>query len=335
MTGGTLATLEPVRRLLALALTLAVALAAAGVASAQETPAPPADPAAAVIPAGVTIGSVPVGGMTADQARIAVQAAFDEPLKFAFGQRRWQATPAQLGAKAYVDGAVTRALQAGIGEWVELVVAIKGADVRTYADYLDDTFSKPAVDTKVRLVKNRPFLTKPKTGVTVRKGDLVRSIVRALRIGQRGPIPFDAEIVEPAVTPQNFGPIVVIRRSSNQLYYYEGRKFVKRFGVATGQAVYPTPLGSFTIVQMWANPWWYPPDSSWAEGAEPIPPGPGNPLGTRWMGISSPAVGIHGTPDPASIGYSASHGCIRMRIPEAEWLFDHVNVGTPVFIVSA
>ena len=61
---------------------------------------------------------------------------------------------------------------------------------------------------------------------------------------------------------------------------------------------------------------------------------PGNPLGTRWMGISAPYVGIHGTPDAASIGYSASHGCIRMRIPDAEWLFQHVEIGTPVFIIS-
>jgi lipoprotein-anchoring transpeptidase ErfK/SrfK len=66
-----------------------------------------------------------------------------------------------------------------------------------------------------------------------------------------------------------------------------------------------------------------------------VPPGPGNPLGTRWMGLSAPGVGIHGTPDAASIGYSASHGCIRMRIPEAEWLFRHVELGTPIFIVAA
>jgi lipoprotein-anchoring transpeptidase ErfK/SrfK len=52
------------------------------------------------------------------------------------------------------------------------------------------------------------------------------------------------------------------------------------------------------------------------------------------MGLSAPYVGIHGTPDAASIGYSASHGCIRMRIPDAEWLFNHVKVGTPVFIIS-
>jgi lipoprotein-anchoring transpeptidase ErfK/SrfK len=51
------------------------------------------------------------------------------------------------------------------------------------------------------------------------------------------------------------------------------------------------------------------------------------------MGISSPAVGIHGTPDAASLGYSVSHGCIRMAIPEAEWLFEQVDVGTQVYIV--
>jgi lipoprotein-anchoring transpeptidase ErfK/SrfK len=53
------------------------------------------------------------------------------------------------------------------------------------------------------------------------------------------------------------------------------------------------------------------------------------------MGLSAPGVGIHGTPDAASIGYSASHGCIRMRIPDAETVFAHVDVGTPVFIVAA
>jgi lipoprotein-anchoring transpeptidase ErfK/SrfK len=53
------------------------------------------------------------------------------------------------------------------------------------------------------------------------------------------------------------------------------------------------------------------------------------------MGLSVGGVGIHGTPSAYSIGYSASHGCIRMRIPEAEWLFERVRVGTHVFIVRA
>jgi lipoprotein-anchoring transpeptidase ErfK/SrfK len=53
------------------------------------------------------------------------------------------------------------------------------------------------------------------------------------------------------------------------------------------------------------------------------------------MGLSAPGVGIHGTPSPGSIGYSVSHGCIRMLIPDAEWLFNRVRIGTPVFIVAA
>jgi L,D-transpeptidase ErfK/SrfK len=112
-------------------------------------------------------------------------------------------------------------------------------------------------------------------------------------------------------------------------------RLVRSFPVATGQQVYPTPLGRFQIVVKWRNPWWYPPASPWAKGQKPIPPGPNNPLGTRWMGISSPGVGIHGTPNSGSIGYSLSHGCIRMYIPDAEWLFNHVTIGTPVFIVAA
>ena len=90
------------------------------------------------------------------------------------------------------------------------------------------------------------------------------------------------------------------------------------------------------IVVKQTNPWWFPPtQDSWAAGAKPVPPGPGNPLGTRWMGLSAPGVGIHGTSEPWSIGHSESHGCIRMQIAAAEWLFNRVRIGTPVFIVPA
>ena len=144
------------------------------------------------------------------------------------------------------------------------------------------------------------------------------------------------EVLEPKVTEKELGQVIVIKRDSKQLLFYNGLKLKRSFRVATGQSSYPTPVGKFEIVTKQRNPWWYPPQgSAWAEGASPIPPGPGNPLGTRWMGISAPYVGIHGTPDAASIGYSASHGCIRMLIPQVEWLFDRVDVGTPVFIVSA
>ena len=128
--------------------------------------------------------------------------------------------------------------------------------------------------------------------------------------------------------------MIVIRRASNELTLYNGDRVVRQFGVATGQAVYPTPLGKFQIVVKWKNPWWYPPASPWAKGKARAP-GPGDPLGARWIGLSAPGDWIHGTPQDGSIGSSLSHGCIRMHIPQAEWLFEHVDVGTPVYIVSA
>jgi lipoprotein-anchoring transpeptidase ErfK/SrfK len=152
------------------------------------------------------------------------------------------------------------------------------------------------------------------------------------------PVELPVRTVRPEVTNRKVGPAIVVARSSNRLTLYrpggpKSMRVWRKFRVATGQAIYPTPLGSFTIATKQLNPWWYPPDSPWAAGASPIPPGPGNPLGTRWMGLSDPLVGIHGTPDSASIGYSASHGCIRMLVSDAEWLYERVREGTPVYIL--
>ena len=165
---------------------------------------------------------------------------------------------------------------------------------------------------------------------------MTAKIVQALRTGNRDPIAIEMKPVMPTVTRDGFGPVIVIRRASNQLYLYNGTRLWRTFRVATGQAAYPTPLGQWSIVDKQRNPWWYPPpDSDWAKNLKPVPPGPGNPLGTRWMGLSAPAVGRHGRPAPASIGYSAWPGLVRMLISDADWLFDHVETGTPVFVVAA
>ena len=179
------------------------------------------------------------------------------------------------------------------------------------------------------------MVPKEQTGRELRQVKAMNAIFMALVTNTRPRVALEFNELKPSVTRGSFGPVIVIRRGSNRLYLYKGMRFQRVFGVATGQSVYPTPLGSWHIVIKARNPWWYPPNSDWAKGEKPVPPGPGNPLGTRWMGLSASGVGIHGTPDDASIGYSASHGCIRMHIPDAEWLFNHVTVGTPVFIVSA
>jgi lipoprotein-anchoring transpeptidase ErfK/SrfK len=125
---------------------------------------------------------------------------------------------------------------------------------------------------------------------------------------------------------------IVIDESSHSLTLVRPGQANVVFGVAVGQSAYPTPTGSFHIISKVVDPTWTPPDSPWAQGELPVPPGPDNPLGTRWMGLNVTGVGIHGTNDPSSIGYSVSHGCIRMQIPDVERLFTMVYVGTSVTI---
>ncbi len=125
---------------------------------------------------------------------------------------------------------------------------------------------------------------------------------------------------------------ITVDLSSTTLTLERNGKVVKTYRVAIGQPAYPTPTGTFRIVNKQKNPTWNPPDSPWAEGLGAIPPGPGNPLGTRWIGTSAPAVGIHGTYADYSIGSAASHGCLRMHIPEVEELYEMVAVGMPVEI---
>jgi lipoprotein-anchoring transpeptidase ErfK/SrfK len=180
----------------------------------------------------------------------------------------------------------------------------------------------------------RPRFVDAQDGRKLRENRTGLALRISLATHLRDPIPIDFDVTKPEVRTSKVNGAVVIMRGSNRLLLYSKEKLVRRFGVATGQSSYPTPTGDFEITNMQRNPWWYPPPSDWAADSDPVPPGPGNPLGTRWMGLSAPYVGIHGTPDAASIGYSASHGCIRMRIPDAEWLFQRVRVGTPVFIVD-
>jgi lipoprotein-anchoring transpeptidase ErfK/SrfK len=134
------------------------------------------------------------------------------------------------------------------------------------------------------------------------------------------------------VTLQQLAGFVRIDRAKHKLYLYKEGKLVKTYSVAVGMKAYPTPTGYFSIIVKEKNPTWNPPNSAWAKGQTAIGPGPNNPLGTRWMGLSADSVGIHGTPNPETIGTSASHGCIRMRISDAEDLFDRVVVGTQVEI---
>jgi hypothetical protein len=293
-----------------------------------------------VVAQGVHVGELDVSGMTAAQAERAVRRMTSEPLTLTYGAQSWRFAPETLGADFQVDGAVRTALAAPEGAFVRLGVTVNERQLNRWAKRFAARFDQKVRNARIVIRGLRPRITRSQVGRKLNGWSTKLAVLSDLRSHDRGPLELVAKVRKPRVARNEVGPAIVIRRASNTLFLYRGQgkggmKLRKRFGVATGQAAYPTPLGNFTIVDKQENPWWYPPDSDWAAGAEPVPPGPGNPLGTRWMGLSEPLIGIHGTPDAASIGYSASHGCIRMLVPEAEWLFERVPEGTPVFILDA
>jgi hypothetical protein len=282
----------------------------------------------------VTVGGVPVGGLGIDIAKSTIESAFDRQLVLRIASKRVAMTPDEVSAVASIDAALNVAQTAAPGTAVTLRVAVNAHKLHKYVLNLGKRFNRAPVDAHVFLRGLRPRISEGSPGWKVKASASERAIRAALAANRRFALALPLKKISRHLSKANFGPVIVIRRDSNRLYLYNGERFRKRFSVATGQSAYPTPLGHFEIVVKWANPWWYPPNSPWARGEKPVPPGPGNPLGTRWMGLSAPGVGIHGTPESGSIGYSLSHGCIRMYIPDAEWLFNHVRVGTQVFIVS-
>jgi lipoprotein-anchoring transpeptidase ErfK/SrfK len=325
-----------------LPLSLLLAVFAAGLLAASvlaDTPPPTTTETtttapAAVVPDGVVLGGVAIGGLTQDAAVQAVVAAFGRPVTLRLARTTVSVAPDLLGSSVPADSAVAKALTVAPSTTLGLRAGADKTLIQEFVAKLAARFDRKPVDSKLLLRNFKPFVTASVPGRRIEQGAAVLAISDEVARGTRTPIELPAKVLAPKVTESSIGPVVVIRRASNLLTLYNGMRTVRQFAVATGQKIYPTPLGRFQIVVKWKNPWWYPPASPWAKGEKPTPPGPNNPLGTRWMGIDSPGVGIHGTPQDGSIGYSLSHGCVRMHIPQAEWLFDHVDVGTPVYIVA-
>ncbi|MGH3030364.1 MAG: L,D-transpeptidase family protein [Gaiellaceae bacterium] len=314
-------------------------LLAAGLALVAATPAHAQEPKK--IADGVTIAGVEVGGMTRQAAIVAVKASFDRPLVYELRGRSFWVVPGKLGAWPRTPGAVDAALAAAAGTAVRLEVGLAKWRLKRWVNRLARRFHRPARDARIVRRGLTPRVREQQPGRKLERYPARRALTVALRRHTRGPVALPVRRLRASTTRWNIGPAVVIRRGSRSLYLYRGVKkggkmrLRRAFRVAVGQPSYPTPTGRFRIVSMQRNPWWYPPNTGWASGASPIPPGPGNPLGTRWMGLSVGAVGIHGTYNSASIGGFASHGCVRMYLREAEWLFERVRVGTTVFVVSA
>jgi len=121
--------------------------------------------------------------------------------------------------------------------------------------------------------------------------------------------------------------VIVVSLADHKLALVEDGQVKKIYTVAVGKPSTPSPVGTFTIERRVANPVYH-------HSGKTVAPGPRNPVGTRWMGLSKHGYGIHGTNEPKSIGKAASHGCIRMAQADLEELYPLVAVGDTVELVG-
>jgi lipoprotein-anchoring transpeptidase ErfK/SrfK len=121
--------------------------------------------------------------------------------------------------------------------------------------------------------------------------------------------------------------VIVVSLEDKKLALVEDGQVKRVYTVAVGKPSTPSPTGTFTIARRVKNP-------PYSHNGKTVLPGPGNPVGTRWMGLSVKGYGIHGTNEPKSIGKAASHGCIRMAKKDLEEMYEMVSVGDTVELVG-
>ncbi len=311
---------------------------AAASAPAALAQAPPAE---GVIAAGVTIDGVDVAGLDRRAARAKVLAERvaprRRPIAFGIGPATVTVNPATAARYvARVDYALRGAMNVGRTQPARVVDVplrqrVDIRRLRRVLEWHERRVAREPVDARREFVEGRPVVTRPVLGIALRRPGASRVARTAILERSADRVDLPVRRYRPERTGVGFS--VVIDRAAFRLRLYRGEELVRTLRVGVGMASHPTPAGEFEVVNMERNPTWNPPDSRWAEGIGPIPPGPGNPLGTRWIGISSPAIGLHGTLAPENVGRRSSHGCIRLRTPRVEWLYNVVEVGTPVVVI--
>jgi lipoprotein-anchoring transpeptidase ErfK/SrfK len=308
---------------------------------------------------GVRIAGVDVGGMTEDEAAELVQRRLLAPLRHSlqvsFDGHNWELPGAKLKVRADVGEAVEEAVadsQDG-GLPGRLVRYVTGEKV-TKSISPQVTYSKRAVNRFVRHVAaeiNREprnadvkasgsslEVVAGENGRKLRDNKLTADLNAAVLNGTAPhTIVADVHPTKPEVTKKEvaakYPSYLTLDRSTFTLRLWENLKLAKTYTVAVGMEGLETPEGLYAIQEKEENPTWHVPESSWAGSlaGQDIPPGPANPIKARWMGIFEGA-GIHGTEETYSLGSAASHGCVRMAIPDVEELYDRVEVGTPIYI---
>jgi lipoprotein-anchoring transpeptidase ErfK/SrfK len=334
----------------AIVLPLALVLALAGAIGALVVDGRAQD----TLPAGAVVQGVEVGNLHFDAAvarvRQRVEAPLHRPVKVTVDSYSVQTTPWDLGYRVDVPGAIEQAMDERRSGTVLSRVSSQlfssaddpFADARpswgegtldqVVADAAKAIGAEPRdadLDISTGWVKIVPGKVGKEIDVEASKQALMYGVATG-----SSSVKLVVRELKPANDP-TMSKVILVRAGENKLYLYENGLVVKSWPVATGAKGYLTPEGVWHITQKLVNPSWHNPGSAWAKGLPAvIGPGPNNPLGTHALRLDAPAILIHATSNKSSIGYSESHGCIRMNEADELELFNQVPVGTRVAVVQ-
>jgi lipoprotein-anchoring transpeptidase ErfK/SrfK len=315
-----------------------------------------------VISKGVRIDGIAVGGLHQAAAERKLEhdlvARLDGPVAIHSGLHTWRLNGSSTGLKVDVKNMVQQAVDASregsivtrtwrsltggsVNRDIALVVTYSHGAVRSLTAKIRTAVDRPPRDATVEPSSSGLKAVTSQEGLTVESTKLGGRIEAALLApeGARA-VGVPTRKVAPAVTTKQlagrYPGYIVVDRAEFRLRFYNHLKLSKTYEIAVGMEGLETPAGLYHIGWEQVNPPWYVPKKAWAGAlaGTVVPPGPSDPLKARFMSFDGGA-GIHGI-DPSeysSIGHDASHGCVRMRIPDVIALYSKSPVGTPVYII--
>ena len=310
---------------------------------------------------GVRVGGILLGGLDRDEARRKLErdllGALRQPVYVKARKRRFRLSAEKAEVRTdvdvLVDEALARSRSGNLFErtWRAVTGDEVNADIDPEVSY-DEEAIRRLVERVERVTEREPRNARvdfsagslerveERYGISMDERNLEAKIETALgqpdatvRTVHARVRKVDAEITT-AELAKKYPTVVTVDRGGYTLRLFKDLKLVESYPIAVGQVGLETPAGLYDIQNKAVNPAWSVPNSAWAGdlAGQVIPGGvPENPLKARWLGIYDGA-GIHGTDAAYSIGTNASHGCIRMLIPDVIELYDQVPVGAPVYI---
>jgi lipoprotein-anchoring transpeptidase ErfK/SrfK len=312
-----------------------------------------------VIAKGVTVGGVDVGGMTAAEARAALERRvapkLARPLTIRYRAQGFVVPAERLRVGADIDAAVdeavartrddnfvTRAFRDLSGGEVDatlrLPVRYSPAAVAGVVARLEREINRRPKEARASVSLTAVNVTRSRDGIRLKASLLRRRIGAELAgLNRDRRVVAPVRILRPKTTTREltskYAYFITISRSEKRLRLFVKLRLAKTYRIAVGRAGFETPSGLHRIYSKAVNPAWSAPEWAGEYAGKTIPGGsPENPIKARWMEFNDGA-GIHGTDDVGSIGTSASHGCIRMIIPQVIELYEMVPLGTPVYVV--